>query len=49
MNRPARKLNHLVAKLKSNEARAAGEKLGKRNKRYRKWVEAYKALAEAAG
>ena len=46
MKRPARKWNHLVQKLAQKQSQAEGGKVGKRAKRWRKAVEAYKAVAE---
>ena len=45
MNRPARKRAHLLEKIASKESRTPG-KAGKRTKAWRKWAEAYKAVAE---
>jgi hypothetical protein len=47
MNRPTRQHKHLVEKVASKTARveATGRKPGKRTKRYKAWVEAYKPLA----
>lgn len=46
MKRPARKWNHLVQKVAQKTSQSEGGKIGKRAKRWRKWVEAYKGLAE---
>ncbi len=47
MNRPARKRNHLLEKVALKERRtSATKKPGKRTKRWRKWIETYKAIAE---
>lgn len=47
MNRPARQRKHLIEKLASKESRSTGKrKAGKRAKRWRKWIETYKPIAE---
>ena len=46
MKRPARKWNHLVQKVAQKASQAEGSKPGKRAKRWQKWVETYKGLAE---
>ena len=48
MNRPARQRAHLLEKIARKETRTPG-KAGKRTKQWRKWAEAYKAVAEAGG
>lgn len=47
MNRPARKLSHLTEKIASKTSRNHKAKPGKRLKRWKKWAEAYKAVASA--
>lgn len=44
MNRPQRQWNHLSKKVELKASR--GDKRGKRQKRWRKWLESYKALTE---
>jgi hypothetical protein len=48
MKRPTRQRNHLVEKvaLKQSRTTAKNRKPGKRAKRWRKWIESYKAVAE---
>jgi hypothetical protein len=48
MDRPKRQLAHLTEKVALKESRSL-KKPGKRTKRWRKWVERYKALVEASG
>jgi hypothetical protein len=45
MNRPSRQRAHLLEKITRKESRTPG-KVGKRTKAWRKWAEAYKAVAE---
>jgi hypothetical protein len=45
MNRPNRQRTHLLEKIARKETRSPG-KAGKRLKRWRKWAETYKAVAE---
>lgn len=47
MNRPNRQRTHLLEKIARKESRSSGKPAGKRLKRWRKWAETYKALAEA--
>ena len=47
MNRPARLRAHLLEKIARKESRTPG-KTGKRVKAWKKWAEAYKAVAEGA-
>jgi len=47
MNRPSRQRARLLEKIARKETRTPG-KVGKRAKAWRKWVEAYKAVAEGA-
>ena len=46
MNRPTRQRNHLIEKVAAKVSREKGQKAGKRTKRWRKWIESYKALTE---
>jgi len=50
MNRPARQRDHLIEKAAAKEARtqSSGRKAGKRAKRWKKAIEAYKTVAGAA-
>jgi hypothetical protein len=45
MNRPSRQRTHLLEKIARKETRTPG-KAGKRLKRWKKWAENYKAVAE---
>ncbi|MFT3771191.1 MAG: hypothetical protein QM820_37730 [Minicystis sp.] len=45
MNRPNRQRTHLLEKIARKESRNPG-KAGKRLKRWRKWAETYKPVAE---
>ncbi len=47
MNRPSRQRAHLLEKIARKESRRAGSP-GKLLKRWRKWAEHYKAVAEGA-
>jgi hypothetical protein len=47
MNRPTRKLAHLVEKVSLKQARSPN-KAGRRTKRWKKWIETYKALAPSS-
>lgn len=49
MNRPTRKHQHLLQKIadKESRAKARNKKGGSRLKQWKKWAEAYKALAES--
>ena len=47
MNRPNRQRTHLLEKIARKESRS-GAKKGKRLKRWTKWAEKYKAVAEGA-
>jgi hypothetical protein len=46
MNRPTRQRTHLLEKIKLKES-ISHKKSGKKAKRWRKWVESYKASAGA--
>jgi hypothetical protein len=50
MHRPTRQHNHLVQKIARKESlvKARNRKNGKRLKQWKKWAEAYKALAQQA-
>lgn len=47
MNRPTRQLNNLLEKVAAKETRS-DKKPGKRAKRWRKWIESYKASGSPA-
>jgi hypothetical protein len=47
MSRPNRQRTHLLEKIARKESRISG-KPGKRLKRWKKWAENYKAVAEGA-
>jgi hypothetical protein len=46
MNRPTRQLAHLAEKIAAKETRSL-KKPGKRTKRWKKWAEQHKTLAQA--